>query len=747
MHNHKKAVMLAALLPAAALLAFSVAADGEGWYEQDGRLRYRTEDGDAVGEYEIDGIPYLFAPNGFLQTGWQTIDGKRYYYDADGTPVFGWLDWRGERYYIDRDAGKLTAPSSLPFQTEDDYNYYERADFNEFGIAARGWFRKPDSSSLYYADESGRMASGETMIDGKPYLFDEYSHYLRTGLQTASDGITRYYDAETGEIKNGWISCYGYRYVYADAENGILKGEQTVNGKPYLFDEDGYLQTGFQTLSDGSTHYYRDEPDGIYTGWLELGWHDRVYYFDAEGNMLTGNHVQIGSKFYSFTAQSESETDEPEEDDDEYSRDSYPLLGTLKTGFIENDGETRYYTPYGETGSTYGAMLTGWQEIEWEKYHFSVEGVMAVGRHTIAGKLYDFDSDGKMITGWYTLDDEQYYHDPETGAVVYGKQDIGDDSYYFDTDGIMQKGGLYTAASGKKYFLADDGVMQFGVVMMDEKPYLFGDDGTMQFGFASCRDKPYYTNADGTITKGAFTKNGKKYIVGDDYALLTCWQVIDDKEYFFGWDGAMVTGTTEINGYTYKFNKSGVYLGADFGFTAEQDKLVKKAEKSLAEEPVRKVVIWDNGKQYCTTRTSFPTKAYSLVPEFELTDDDIKTIERFAAEHFAPSMTLTQKLWITLQWIHKQVTYAYDYPPEVYLTTYADTIFNHKLGQCLQYNGAMASVLAYFGFDVYMCKGCTKSGSQHFWTEVLIGGKRYYVETGNFGKNGKWQRFFLLLDN
>ena len=47
---------------------------------------------------------------------------------------------------------------------------------------------------------------------------------------------------------------------------------------------------------------------------------------------------------------------------------------------------------------------------------------------------------------------------------------------------------------------------------------------------------------------------------------------------------------------------------------------------------------------------------------------------------------------------------------------------------CVQYNGAMAAVLAYYGFDVYMVKGWvypeTKSG-QHYWTEVMIDGKRY----------------------
>lgn len=744
MNTLKRYAAAAAFLSMCASAAFLVspaAADGSGWFTMDGKKYCADENGALLtGERLIDGVWYLFAPNGALQTGWQTVNGNRCYYDADGNAVFGWMEWRGERYYIDREDGKQTNLSNAPFSGEEKTAY-----FDDCGIAAFGWFT-PDGSGLrYYADETGAMACGTEEIGGVPYVFDENGYYQLTGCQACADGITRYYDTETGELQTGWIASYG-QYRYADTERGVLMGEQTVDGVPYRFSEDGVLQSGFQTFSDGTTRFYTGEPEGMQTGWMGNTWFGGAYYFDENGVMAVGQNVEIGGKKYAFSADRTAPDAQTE-----YASDD-PQYGRLLTGFVTDGDKTYYYGEYGEIGAEYGAMQTGWQRIGGETYHFAEDGVMDAGRKTVDGKLYDFTEDGRMLTGWFREDGELYYHDAETGAAVTGKYEIDGKSYYFDEDYVMQSGGLYTAKSGKKYLLDDDGVMTFGVAMLDEKPYLFGDDGTMQFGFASSLGKPYYCNADGTITKGKFTDSGKTYIVGDDYALLTCWQVMDGKEYFFGWDGAMVTGTTEINGYTYKFNKSGVYLGADFGFTDEQDKLVKKAEKSLAEEPVRDITIWDNGEDYCLHRTEFPTKKYSLVPGFTLTDSDIETIERFAAEHFAPSMTMTQKLWITLQWIHKQVTYAYDYPPEVYMTTYVDTIFNNKLGQCLQYNGAMASVLAYFGFDVYMCKGHTwsakknKKGGQHFWTEVLIDGKRYYLETGNFGKNGTWQYFFKLAD-
>ena len=367
---------------------------------------------------------------------------------------------------------------------------------------------------------------------------------------------------------------------------------------------------------------------------------------------------------------------------------------------------------------------------------------MAVGRHTIGGKIYEFDAEGRMQTGWLTKDGKTYYHRPGSGEALRGRQEIEGKTYFFDLEYAMQTG-LITV-SGLKYYLAEDGVMQTGVVMLDGKAYLFGEDGAQQFGFAKCGWNSYYTNADGTITKGWFKLDGSQYYIDEEYVLATYWHSVDGKDYYFGEKGAMVTGLTEIDGYMFSFDKNGVYQGGDCTFTKEVYNLVEGAER--ADEPLREIEIWDNGKQYCTTRKSFPTKLYSSLPRFTLSDEDIAIIEQFAAEHFAPSMTVTEKLWITHQWIHKNVDYAYDYTAEIWSRSYADIIFTSRKGQCIQYNGAMASMLAYFGFDVYMCKGCTKSGNQHFWTEVLIDGKRYYVETGNEGKNGSWQYFFKLVN-
>jgi len=119
-------------------------------------------------------------------------------------------------------------------------------------------------------------------------------------------------------------------------------------------------------------------------------------------------------------------------------------------------------------------------------------------------------------------------------------------------------------------------------------------------------------------------------------------------------------------------------------------------------------------------------------------------MKKFCDKHFkGKNMTREEKAYYVHQWIHKKVTYAkgkkYN---KIASKTYVDAIFNKKLGQCLQYNGAMAEFLSYLGYQTRIIQGYYgRKGNQHFWCEVKVQGRWYVVETGNEKKNGYWQFF------
>ncbi|MGN0486244.1 MAG: transglutaminase domain-containing protein [Acutalibacteraceae bacterium] len=144
-------------------------------------------------------------------------------------------------------------------------------------------------------------------------------------------------------------------------------------------------------------------------------------------------------------------------------------------------------------------------------------------------------------------------------------------------------------------------------------------------------------------------------------------------------------------------------------------------------------------------KQSKTTKVESTVT---LSDSDIATLKNFAAKYFKKGMSREDRLRVTLEWINGNVTYATTSNGlwnKICGKSFVDAIFNYKAGQCAQYNGAMASMMCYLGYDAYLIKGWRGSWPnhywQHYWCEVNIGGLIYMMETGNAGRSGGWSYF------
>lgn len=132
---------------------------------------------------------------------------------------------------------------------------------------------------------------------------------------------------------------------------------------------------------------------------------------------------------------------------------------------------------------------------------------------------------------------------------------------------------------------------------------------------------------------------------------------------------------------------------------------------------------------------------------YTISERDQKVLKKFAEKHFKKGMSREEKLRYTLNWINKKVTYAVGNDwNKISGKGFADAIFTYRLGQCVQYNGAMAEMMAYLGYDAYLIQGYRGDYSagrywQHFWCEVKINGRVYLMETGNYGCDGNWSYF------
>ena len=155
-----------------------------------------------------------------------------------------------------------------------------------------------------------------------------------------------------------------------------------------------------------------------------------------------------------------------------------------------------------------GSMASGWQSINGKWYYFggANDGAMKSGWQPIGGKWYYLGEaeDGSMKDGWFKDYTGQYsYAEPGVGAIYQDgwKQEPNGAWYYLNPDGYMVEGGWVESAS-KRYFLDKDGVMQSGVIKVDDAVYYLGDsnDGSVKTGEQEIGDETYTFEADGKAT-------------------------------------------------------------------------------------------------------------------------------------------------------------------------------------------------------------------------------------------------------
>lgn len=450
-----------------------------GWsVEADGTIRYYLENAAAAtGTVEIDGVLYLFSSDGILQTGWQEVSGAQYYYDSKtGKSQFGWVTVGDKRYYILEDTGKQTG-----WLTLDDKQYY----LDEDGILQTGFFQTELFGEVYYAGETGAIyRDGVFEINGTPYCFHP-DGTERTGWQTV-DGIRRFYNPNTGEAEYGWV-VWNDRYYYVSRESGKYLGAQEAEGKYYPFSaEYGYIEEGFCTLPDSNItrYYYKD--GSLHTGWLEQSG-GKVYYFDADGTMVTGWQT-VDDKRYYFHENGLRCTGIAEIDGKLYGFDT---SGILQTGLCKHNDKLYYFDP--DTG----AAVTGLLTLPQGTYYFQEDGSARMGWLILDDGRYYFDTNGLRCTGWQTIDGKRYCFDGNGKSITGWQTDANGVRYYFGADGAMLTG-LQTI-SGNTYYFAENGGMCTGKIALNGKNYYF--DTKTGALLRNQTQNGYTTNADGVIVK------------------------------------------------------------------------------------------------------------------------------------------------------------------------------------------------------------------------------------------------------
>lgn len=132
---------------------------------------------------------------------------------------------------------------------------------------------------------------------------------------------------------------------------------------------------------------------------------------------------------------------------------------------------------------------------------------------------------------------------------------------YIDFDGNPIKNQWHNdKASGKWYYLDENGYMKTGWIKYGDSWYYLNENGVMQIGWLLFKDDWYYLNSNGTLFTGWLQNKSDWYFFSKSTGIMkkSAWIVDNEKYYYFTSSGKMLTNAT-INGYT--LGNDGAWIG------------------------------------------------------------------------------------------------------------------------------------------------------------------------------------------
>ena len=141
---------------------------------------------------------------------------------------------------------------------------------------------------------------------------------------------------------------------------------------------------------------------------IKTKWEDRIFLTTSDGSLKVKNKIGEwkGDKFQRYDG-------------------SY-----VENEFISSKGEQYYF---GQDGK----KVTGWQDINGQKYHFTKKGILEkdTWKKKDGGKCY-LNPNGTMAVGWMEFDDELYCFG-EDGLMLTGNHQVGSSKCKFADDGKL----------------------------------------------------------------------------------------------------------------------------------------------------------------------------------------------------------------------------------------------------------------------------------------------------------------------
>ncbi len=367
------------------------------------------------------------------------------------------------------------------------------------------------------------------MVDGEWYCYDKNGDAY-TNVFCSSNG-KEYFVGDDGQlVRSSWVEYDGDQYF--------------VNSSGAKITNDWRLTTPYDDESADEEWYYFQSTGKMATN-KKITYKGKTYYFDSEGQMLTGwvtydsnANVDEANTFDKNTTFYCDETGARIEKDWIYS---------VEPGVEDDDADADEY---------------------W--YYFKSSGKAQTGKGTnIKGQTYLFDNSGRMLTGWVAKSNSEYAEIGDENSTEKLSDYKGGDVYFCgdEDDGHAKKNKWFQTWKPSEYDEADEDNDQWWYYIDKNGKVYIPSDSNAAVGYKySLGDATLEIKNNGNsynITKKKV--NSKDYFFNEDGEMLSKFIEVTTGNsdlstgmYYFGGadDGSMKTGAQTVkddNGDTYKF--------------------------------------------------------------------------------------------------------------------------------------------------------------------------------------------------
>ena len=391
------------------------------------------------------------------------------------------------------------------------------------------------------------------MVDGEWYCYDKNGDAYENTF--CSSNGKEYYVGDDGQlVRSAWVEDGSDRYF--------------VNSSGAKITNDWRLTTPMDDDSADEEWYYF-QSTGKMAANKKITYKNKTYYFDSEGQMLTGwVTYESNSSNTNVNEDGEFDKDKSFYCDETGARVEKGWVYTTESGVEEDNADADEY---------------------W--FYFKSSGKAQTGKATnISGQTYLFDTDGHMLSGWVAYTDSN--EDGKKGYIEIGDEDSeyklskfdGKDVYFCgdEDDGHAKKNKWIKTWRPSELDEADEDNDQYWYwIDKNGKVYIPSSSDATKVATAykyKLKDAALEIQNSGDAINVIKKKvNSKDYFFNENGEMVSYFIHVTDAKssglvngvYYFGGknDGSMKTGSQSVkddNGDTYKFyfeNKTGTDKG------------------------------------------------------------------------------------------------------------------------------------------------------------------------------------------